>query len=107
MLVYPARGLRGAAGVNVPTTNPPRSDQPRPIRVDEPMDCMAVKSRNEEWPRPLEPARRKRNIGAVRLARRPNVSLIWLANQIAKPARTRDRRRKKKSTATYARTAKA
>jgi hypothetical protein len=48
------------------------------------MDCMAVKSRNEEWPRPLEPARRKRNIGAVALARRPNVSLIWHANQIAK-----------------------
>src|SRR6266446_4382566 len=44
------------------------------------MDCMASQSRNEEWLRPLEPARRKRNLGAVRLARRPNVSLIWHAN---------------------------
>jgi hypothetical protein len=42
------------------------------------------KSRNEEWFRPLEPARRKRNVGAVATARRPNVSLIWHANQIVK-----------------------
>src|SRR5258708_8954564 len=44
------------------------------------MDGRAAQSRNEEWLRPLEPARRKRNLGAVRLARRPNVSLIWHAN---------------------------
>jgi hypothetical protein len=52
------------------------------------MDCMASKRRNEDWPRPLEPARRKRNVGAVRLARRPNVSLIWHANQIAETGST-------------------
>jgi len=40
------------------------------------------KRRNEDWSRPLEPARRKRNVGAVAIARRPNVSLIWHANQI-------------------------
>jgi len=34
---------------------------------------MASQSRNEEWLRPLGPARRKRNVGAVRIARRPNV----------------------------------
>jgi hypothetical protein len=46
------------------------------------------KRRNEEWSRPLEPARRKRNVGAAVTARRPNVSLIWHANQIAKTGST-------------------
>jgi hypothetical protein len=57
-----------------------------------------LKCRHEDWPRPLEPARRKRNHGVSRCERRPNVSLIWLATQIgqaglgpwiAKPKRTR------------------
>ena len=43
-----------------------------------------LKSRHEDWPRPLEPARRKRNHGVSRRARRPNVSLIWLATQIGR-----------------------
>jgi hypothetical protein len=64
-------------------TNPPRPDQPRPIRADEPMDCMAFKSRSEEWLRPLEPPAASGILVRHAWCGRPNVSLIWRQTQIA------------------------
>jgi hypothetical protein len=46
-------------------SNLPEPEQFWPIQADEPRNTMALKSRVEEWFRPLEPTRRKRDIGAA------------------------------------------
>jgi Transposase IS116/IS110/IS902 family len=58
------RLIEGRAKI-FPLRHPPRPDQPRPIRVGEPMDCMASKRRCEEWSRLPSLRRRKRNQGAL------------------------------------------
>jgi len=45
--------------------NPPRSDRPRPIGVDGPMDCRALNAATNNGPVLPGPARRKRKLGAA------------------------------------------
>jgi len=85
------RDLGPAASCNRPPatkptiTHPPRPDQPRKIRVDEPMDCMAStpQRRMVSSSRACPP---QAESWCSRLARRPNVS-FGLARQPRSPNR--------------------
>jgi hypothetical protein len=58
-------------------TNPPRPDQPRPIRADEPMDCMASKAVAKNGLVLSSRPPQAESWYGTHSCGRPNVSLIW------------------------------